>query len=97
MTEGGRTTVYHYDLASRAVAQTQPNGLWQYNAYDDLGRLESRQTYTSADALQAQFLWTYDAVGNVTVQSERWPGEGTRGAAVQIDRLFVRKEIDDPS
>ncbi|WP_265593646.1 sugar-binding protein, partial [Verrucomicrobium sp. BvORR034] len=80
VTEGGRTTVYHYDLASRAVAQTQPNGLWQYNAYDNLGRLESRQTYTSADALQAQFLWTYDAVGNVTVQSERWPGEGTRGA-----------------
>jgi YD repeat-containing protein len=80
VTECGRTTVYHYDLASRAVAQTQPNGLWQYNAYDDLGRLESRQTYTSADALQAQFLWTYDAVGNVTVQSERWPGEGTRGA-----------------
>jgi YD repeat-containing protein len=24
VTEGGRTTVYHYDLASRAVAQTQP-------------------------------------------------------------------------
>ncbi len=80
--EGERATRYGYDLGGRAVILMAGNGQVTSNSYDALGRLKERtlfrtQSMGEADVM-ARFSWEHDLLGNVTTQSETWPGEPTR-------------------
>jgi RHS repeat-associated protein len=105
--EGGRTTSYGYDLGGRAVMLKAGNGQTSRNVYDELGRLKQRTLYrteamTAGEEL-AQFAWTHDLLGNVTSQSETWPGEPTRpgvrttSMAYDANNRLTHETIDDPS
>jgi hypothetical protein len=90
--EAGRLTRYGYDRAGRAVVMVGGNGQVTENVYDEAGRLEHRTLYRSlgnrtASGVQAEFEWAHDAVGNVTAQSERWPGEAARPAGVRTTAM----------
>ncbi|MBE2287406.1 MAG: putative Ig domain-containing protein, partial [Prosthecobacter sp.] len=104
--EGGRTTSYGYDLGGRAVVLTAGNGHTSRNTYDALGRLKQRTLFRSgamsATEVLARFEWTHDLLGNVTSQSETWPGEPTRpgvrttSMAYDANNRLTQETIDDP-
>jgi RHS repeat-associated protein len=104
--EGGRTTSYGYDLgggpscSKRATARPAATCM-------TLGRLKQRTLYRT-DAMSAgdelaHFEWTHDLLGNVTSQSETWPGEPTRpgtrvtSMAYDANNRLTNETIDDPT
>jgi RHS repeat-associated protein len=105
--EGGRATRYGYDLGGRAVILMAGNGQVTSNSYDALGRLKQRslfrtQTMGEGDVL-ARFEWEHDLLGNVTSQSETWPGEPTRpgtrttSMAYDANNRLTNETIADPT
>jgi RHS repeat-associated protein len=107
--EAGRLTVYGYDLAGRAAVMIGGNGQVTENVYDEAGRLTNRTLFRNLGnrtetGVQAEFGWAHDAVGNVTAQHEKWPGEASRPAGVRTtamtydgaNRLYT-EIISDPS
>lgn len=105
--EGGRTTQYGYDLGGRAVILKAANGQTSRNTYDALGRLKQRTLFRteamSAGEVLATFEWTHDLLGNVTSQSETWPGEPTRpgvrttSMAYDANNRLTNETIDEPT
>ncbi len=97
ITEGGRVTQYGYDKAGRAMLLVAGNGQVTANNYDRLGRLVKRRLYASTAGHAAQpptgllteFEWSHDALGNVTAQSEKWPGsvDASRSAVARTTAM----------
>ena len=87
ITEGGRTTLYGYDKAGRAVLMTAGNGQTTNNTYDALGRLTDRTLFQTPAMQENEVLvqlgWQHDAASNVTAQHETWPGEASRGTGIR--------------
>ena len=87
ISEGGRLTRYGYDLGGRAVALVAGNGQTSSNTYDALGRLVDRTLFKTSgmgeSEVLAEFSWSHDALGNVTQQLEKWPGDASRGAGIR--------------
>jgi|GEM_PF-911386 len=85
-----------------------PNGQVTRNAYDATGRLLERALYAheaaaTAGNFQSRFVYEYDATGNVTRQTESWPGsldraQGERSTQMTYDDAsrLVTETIDDP-
>lgn len=103
--EGERATRYGYALGGRAVILMAGNGQVTSNSYDALGRLKERtlfrtQSMGEADVL-ARFSWEHDLLGNVTTQSETWPGEptrpGTRSTSMAYDanNRLIHETVND--
>jgi RHS repeat-associated protein len=66
--------------AARAGAASQ-------NTHDAAGRLSSRALKTAAGVILAAFGWAHDAAGNVTAQSEVWPGSAERAAGTRVTAM----------
>jgi RHS repeat-associated protein len=107
LVEGDRATRYGYDLGGRAVILMTGNGQVTSNSYDALGRLTDRTLYRtqamSGGDTMAQFAWQHDLLGNVTNQSETWPGEpsrtGTRTTSMAYDgnNRLTTETVTDPT
>ncbi|WP_395748832.1 RHS repeat-associated core domain-containing protein [Prosthecobacter sp.] len=105
--EGDRATRYGYDLGGRAILLMTGNGQVTRNSYDALGRLTNRTLYRtlamSTGDVMAQFAWQHDLLGNVTSQSETWPGEPTRsgvrttGMTYDANNRLATETITDPT
>lgn len=66
----GRITTYQYDANSRLVKETRPNGTVLTQSYDAAGQLLQQKDVSSSGNVIAQYDYTYDAAGNVTVEQE---------------------------
>ncbi len=98
-----RVTSYGYDKAGKAITLTSANGQVTVNAYDAAGRLIKRELFRESGGFkQTVFDWTHDANGNVTSQTETWPGTlartaGTRTTSMVYDwasRLLTETIVD---
>ncbi|WP_395746281.1 RHS repeat-associated core domain-containing protein [Prosthecobacter sp.] len=107
LVEGDRATRYGYDLGGRAVILMAGNGQVTRNSYDALGRLTDRTLFRtqamSGGDVMAQFDWQHDLLGNVTNQSETWPGEPSRSGvrtttmAYDGNNRLTTETVTDPT
>ena len=63
-----RVTSYEYDKNGRPVKTSRPNGTVMTTTYDAAGRMLRQKDVDAAGNIINQYDYTYDAVGNVTVE-----------------------------
>lgn len=64
-----RQTQYTYDANDRLTVITRADGTHQTNTYNAKGQLTVTEDYDSQSALISRYEYTYDAVGNLTVET----------------------------
>lgn len=88
----GLTTTYKYDADNELTGATYPNGSAQGWGYDNLGRVTTQGTYSSAtNALDWLSNYSYDNDSNLTASST---GVVINGATTSINNSYTYDGLD---
>lgn len=84
LTEGGRTTTYDYDLSGNTCSRSMANGDVVSSTYDALNRTAETSAVHGSGFLY-DFVYKYDAVGNLKQVAENYGGSSTLNRTVTTD------------